>query len=349
MAPQTNPLRILSTTPNFENPDNLTLPQNNTDRFGRTIDYLRIAITDRCNLRCIYCMPEEGVNLAPKDELLSFEEIWRVAGMARQLGFQKFRVTGGEPTVVKDLDVFLRGLRQVTDGALLALTTNGLRLADTARSLKECGIQRINVSLDTLRPDRFVQLTRRDGVKNVLEGIDAALRVGFERVKVNAVIVPGVNEDDLLPLASLAEDRAIDVRFIEQMPLDGHPDRGFMGADEMARRISHVYPLVNATPEDPRQASQLMFRSPRLTGMIGIIAPRSKKFCSSCNRMRLTPHGDLKGCLLSEGTLHLREPLRRGMTDNELRDLLRYALAIKPLEYRDERYGLDRSMIAIGG
>ncbi len=344
-----SPLRILSPEAPPGDLSGTELPERNVDRFGRTIDYMRISITDRCNLRCVYCMPEEGVPLHPRQELLRFEEICRVAAGARRLGFRKFRVTGGEPLVVRDVLVLLAELRRATQGATLALTTNGVRLADMAASLRQVGVERLNISLDTLDRERFHQLSRRDNLDEVLAGLESALAAGFVRIKINAVIVRGINEDDLIPLASLARERPIDVRFIEQMPLNGHHDHGFIGADEMVRRIHAVFPLTAMAPEDPRQAAQLMYRSAALRGHIGIVAPRSKKFCATCNRLRLTPNGELKGCLLSEGTLDLRAALRAGVTDAQLNDLLRYAIGIKPLEYHNARYGLDRAMSAIGG
>lgn len=342
-------LRILPTTVRPSDLAGMALPTSNTDAFGRRIDYLRISITDRCNLRCVYCMPEEGVALQPKNELLSFEEIWRVAKAAAEVGFKKFRVTGGEPLVVKGAVDFLRGLREAVGDAELCLTSNGTQLADVIDDVFAAGVNRLNISLDTLDPDRFKQLTRRDGLDRVLYCIDRALELGFDRVKVNAVIVPGVNEGDLLPMVSLAEQRDLDVRFIEQMPLDGQTDGGFMGAEEMVSLINTRYPLDAVIPDDSRQAAQLMFRSESLRGRVGIIAPRSRKFCASCNRMRLTSNGELKGCLLSEGTLDIKTTLREGVSDQELRTLMYYAIGIKPEEYRDERYGLDRSMSAIGG
>ena len=335
------------TTPTSIDPSRLA--EGNVDRLGRRIDYMRIAITDRCNLRCIYCMPEEGVRLQPTHELLAFEEIWRVAGTAYGLGFRKFRVTGGEPLVVKNILVFLQGLRRVTGNATLCLTTNGTLLGPHLDELRDIGIARLNISLDTLDPARFTQLTRRSGLNDVLHAIERAAYAGFERVSVNAVIVPGVGDQDLTPLAALAERLPVDVRFIEQMPLDGHVDGGFLGADAMVARIGKVYPLTQIAPDDNRQAAQLMYTSPRLRGRIGIIAPRSKKFCISCNRMRLTSTGELKGCLLSEGTLDIKSALRSGIDDTELTTLLRYAIGIKPAEYNDASYGLDRSMSAIGG
>lgn len=329
--------------------DRTRLSRGNIDPLGRRIDYMRISITDRCNLRCVYCMPEEGVQLAPRAELLSFEEIWRVAEAAHGLGFRKFRVTGGEPLIVKNVLVFLQGLRRVTGDATLCLTTNGTMLGEYLDDLRTIGITRLNVSLDTLDPVRFRELTRRDGLQDVLSAIERACASGFESVKVNAVIVPGVNEVDILPLAELARELPIDVRFIEQMPLDGQKDGGFLGADEILRRIGQVHPLEQTAPRDARQAAQLMYAASEFKGRIGVIAPRSQKFCASCNRMRLTPQGELKGCLLSEGTLDIKTALRDGVSDAGLTDLLRYAIGIKPAEYKDERYGLDRSMSAIGG
>lgn len=321
----------------------------NIDRYGRVIDYLRIAVTDRCNLRCVYCMPPEGLALAPREALLSFEEIWRIAGAARGLGFVKYRVTGGEPLVVRDIVGFLAGLRRVIGDAVLGLTTNGTRLADLAPDLCRVGVDRLNVSLDTLDPTRYQRLTRRDQLAAVLRGVDRALEVGFERVKINAVIVPGVNDHDLVDLASLARERDVEVRFIERMPLDEGADRTFLGADEMLQRLRGTYALERVPPEDFRAAAQLVYRSPALKGRIAIVAPRSKKFCHDCHRMRLTPAGEIKGCLLSEGSLDLRAPLRAGLDDAGLEQHLLRAIGAKPKEYRDERYGLDRSMRAIGG
>ena len=330
-------------------PDTEGLPTNNIDRYGRTIDYLRISITDRCNLRCVYCMPPEGVQLGPKDELLSFEEIWRVAGAARRLGFRKFRITGGEPLVLKDILPFIEGLQRRIDGALLCMTTNAVQLAPRVDDLRRLGVARLNISLDTLNPERFAALTRRACLSDVLDGLDRAVAAGFERIKINAVIVPGFNEDDIIPLAELARTRPIDIRFIERMPLNGHTDEGFLGADEIYRRLDAHYGLHPLAPEDNRAAAQHLFGSSDLQGRIGLIAPRSNKFCATCNRMRLTPSGELKGCLLSEGTLDIRDTLRSGVSDDELLDLLRLAVGIKPLEYHNEAYGLDRSMSAIGG
>lgn len=343
-------LRVLPTVLSPTLLGGLPLAQGNVDRYHRRIDYLRISLTDRCNLRCVYCMPASGVALGPHEALLTADEIVRIARAAHGLGFRKFRITGGEPLVVKGLLPLLRHLRAATGQAALALTTNGVRLAPIAAELREAGISRINVSLDTLRPERFQALTRREGLEDVLRGVHAAVAHGFERVKINAVLVRGVNDDELVDLASLARTLPVEVRFIEQMPLDGEVDAGFLGAEQIARTLAEAFSdLQPVAPESAADAAQVCFRSPRLQGTLAVIAPRSRKFCAQCNRLRLTPHGELKGCLLSEGSLDIRTALRAGIDDRQLTDLLRHAIYLKPLEYDDARYGLDRPMSAIGG
>jgi GTP 3',8-cyclase len=224
-----------------------------------------------------------------------------------------------------------------------------LRLFELADDIHAAGVERLNVSLDALDPARYARMTRRDGAKQVLAGLDRALAVGFAKVKVNAVIVPGVNEEEVVGLAGLAERRPIDVRFIEQMPLDGAADRRFLGAAEIIKRIGAVYPLVPVAPEDPRQAAQQMFRSPSLEGLIGLVAARSGKFCHACNRLRLTPLGELKGCLLAAGTLDVRGPLRASVTDAALDELLARAIGVKPREHADESYDVGGNMRSVGG
>lgn len=345
-------LRVLPTAITAAELTGLPKAQGNLDAFGRRIDYLRISITDRCNLRCVYCMPAEGAKLAPQDELLTFPEIARVAAAARRLGFVKFRISGGEPLVVRGVLEGVALLRQATGDSVLALSTNGMRLVELARPLRQAGISRVNISLDTLRPERFAALTRRQGLGDVLGGIEAALGAGFERVKLNVVIVRGINDDELTDLASLAQRWPVDVRFIEQMPLgrnDGPSDGGYLGAASMLETLRQSWPLTPVAGVDVRDAAASLYTAPGLRGRLGLIAPRSQKFCANCNRLRLTPHGELKGCLLSEGTVDIRQALRAGLSDVQMEDLLRYAIGIKPLEYRDQHYGLDRPMSAIGG
>ena len=320
----------------------------NRDSFGRRVDYLRLSLTDRCNLRCTYCMPAEGVALQSREQLLTFAEIWRVAAAAHALGFRKFRITGGEPLVVRDIVSFVRGLRSVVGPSKIAMTTNAVRLAPLALPLREAGLQWVNISCDTLRPDNFVAIARRACLDDVLAGVAAALEAGFERVKINVVVIPGLNEDELVNLASFAERHPIQVRFIEAMPQLGDK-RVFVDAEAVLARLRQAYDLREILPEDPSQPAQMVYTAPNLRGSLAFIAPLSRKFCAQCNRMRLTPHGDLKGCLLTSGGMSLRDALRGGISDHDLQKMIGAALAQKPWAYDDAFHGLDRSMSAIGG
>ena len=323
-------------------------PGANRDGFGRRVDYLRLSLTDRCNLRCTYCMPAEGVALQPREHLLTFEEIWRVAGAAFALGFRKFRITGGEPLVVRDIVRFVAGLRRVVGTSKIAMTTNAVRLAPLARPLREAGLQLLNISCDTLRADRFVAIARRPHLDDMLRGLDAALIAGFERVKINAVVLPGVNDDELVELARLTERFAVDVRFIEAMPQLGSP-RAFVGADAMLKTLRGAFDLREVPPEDASQAARMVYTAPGLLGTLAFIAPLTHKFCAQCNRMRLTPQGELKGCLLTPGGMDLRDALRSGISDASLQTRIGAAIGQKPWAYDDDHHGLDRSMSAIGG
>lgn len=324
------------------------MARGNRDAYGRRVDYLRISITDRCNLRCVYCMPEEGVTLAAQATLLSFTEIWRVARAAHAIGFRKFRITGGEPLVVRDVVAFVRGLKAAVGDSVVALTTNAVRLAPLAAALRQAGVQRVNISLDTLQPTRFASLCRRDQWAEAWGGLQAALQAGFERVKINVVVVAGINDDEVLDLAKLAEQFPVDVRFIEHMPSIASAC-DFVTAAALVARLRQVYDLCQVTPADLRQAAALVYTAPGLQGTLGVIAPRSRKFCAQCNRLRLTPGGELKGCLLTPGGIQLRDALRGGVSDAELQKLLAFAVGNKPWAYDDAHYGLDRSMSALGG
>jgi cyclic pyranopterin phosphate synthase len=320
----------------------------NRDAFGRQVDYLRLSLTDRCNLRCTYCMPAEGVALQPRDQLLTFEEIWRVAAAAQALGFQKFRITGGEPLVVRDIVRFVSGLRAVVGSSKIAMTTNAVRLAPLARPLREAGLQLLNISCDTLQADRFARIARRSHLEDMLQGIDAALAAGFERVKLNVVVMPGVNDDELVALAGFAERFDVDVRFIEAMPQMGEA-RAFVAAETMLDKLREAYDLSEVPPKDARQAARMVYTAPGLLGSLAFIAPLTHKFCAQCNRMRLTPYGELKGCLLTPGGMGLRDTLRSGISDTNLQLLIGSAILHKPWAYDDDHHGLDRSMSAIGG
>ncbi len=297
-----------------------------TDSYGRVHRDLRISVTDRCNFRCTYCMPAEGMQWVPHREVLTYEEIERVARLCvERFGFTSIRLTGGEPLVRHRLSVLIAKLAAL--GVDLALTTNGAMLAEVAHDLAAAGLRRINVSLDSLRPDRFAALTRRDALGAVLAGIDAALDAGLRPVKVNAVLVRGVNDDELLDLASFGRERGVTMRFIEFMPLDADAGWGpdlVVSRDEIVERIGAVHPLVPAGHGDGHGGAQpaevLRYADGR--GEIGVIASVTQAFCSSCDRIRLTADGQLRACLFAIEETDLRALLRTGVDDDGIADAI---------------------------
>ena len=294
------------------------------DRYGRIHDNLRISVTDRCNIRCYYCMPEQ-VKFGPRDDILTFEEIERVARIAAQLGVSKLRVTGGEPLLRRDLPQLLRRLVGIAGIRDVGLTTNGVLLAGQAEQLYASGLRRINVHLDTLDRERFRQITRRDDLDRVLEGIEAAQAVGFDRIKINAVALRGVTEPDIVPLARFGRERGIEVRFIEYMPLDGqglwNTSRVLTQQEIMAVLEREIGPLEEVPAQDTR-APAAEYRFADGVGRVGFIASVSKPFCSSCNRIRLTADGKLRYCLFAIEETDLRTPLRSGADDAVLAKLM---------------------------
>src|SRR5436190_3957540 len=287
------------------------------DPFGRTVRDLRISITDRCNFRCEYCMPEEGMVWQPREELLSFEEIERVARVCvERFGFDSIRLTGGEPTVRAHLPVLVEKLARL--GTDLAMTTNGASFGLLAHELQRVGLRRVNISLDSLRRDRFLEMTRRDALDKVLEGIEAAVDAGFERVKINCVLMRGVNDDELVDFATFGRERGVEVRFIEFMPLDADgawgPQKVVPGSEVVAA-ISAVYPV-----EAVRQGSEpaAVWRYLDGQGQIGVINSVSEPFCGSCDRVRLTADGKFRNCLFAVRETDLRSILRGGGSDDEL-------------------------------
>jgi cyclic pyranopterin phosphate synthase len=282
------------------------------DTFGRIHNNLRISVTDRCNLRCTYCMPEE-VHFLDKGELLTFEEIARFVTIAAGLGVDKVRLTGGEPLLRRELTSLIRMLVAVPGIHDVGLTTNGILLAGQAQALYDAGLRRINVSLDALDPDRFRQMTRRDGVDRVVAGILAAKAAGFKPVKVNAVSIRGVTEPELVPLARFAREHGLEMRFIEYMPIGAdHWERGKVYfAHEILEQLERdVAPLVPVDEYDPR-APAMEFRYTDGGGKVGIIASISRPFCMSCNRIRLTAEGKLRNCLFALDEVDVK-PLLRG-------------------------------------
>ena len=320
------------------------------DSFGRGITYLRISVTDRCNLRCIYCMPPDGVPQMSHSEVLSYEEIETIVQAAAQLGVNKVRLTGGEPLVRADLPKLVGMLSQIKGVEELSLTTNGTTLKKHALELKQAGLSRVNVSLDTLKADRFRYITRSGGLNDVLEGIDAAKEVGFHPVKINTVVMRAVNDDEILDFARMTCKEGWHVRFIELMPFKGVAE--FISSTELRQHINSLSELESCMPLTGNGPATY-YRLAGAKGTIGFISPLTESyFCSQCNRMRLTPDGKLRPCLLAENEIDLKIPLRNNASMEELKDLILKASASKP-EYHpligDNFKLVNRKMSQIGG
>jgi len=325
------------------------------DSFGRAHDNLRISVTDRCNIRCFYCMPETGVEFMERGEILSFEEIERFARVAVRLGITKLRVTGGEPLVRKDLPVLIRKLSRIPGIHDLALTTNAVLLAELAKPLYDAGLRRINVHLDTLDRERFRQITRRDDLNRVLAGIEACLSMGYGPLKLNAVAVKGLTELDIVPIARYCRERGIEPRFIEFMPLDSQQlwDRGrVLAANDIIRILSQeISPLVEIPDRDPR-APATEYRYADGSGCVGFFASVTRPFCMNCNRIRLTSDGKLRYCLFAIEEANVKALLRSGASDDEVAALIRANVREKWAghEINSVRFvPPPRPMYAIGG
>jgi cyclic pyranopterin phosphate synthase len=324
------------------------------DTHGRVVRDLRISVTDRCNLRCVYCMPAEGMPWLPKQDLLTYEEITRFARVCLALGVRGIRLTGGEPTVRADLPVLVRMLSDLAPGLDLSVTTNGLKLVAMADELRAAGLKRVNVSLDTLDPERFHRLARRDRFHEVIAGIEAARRVGFSPIKVNAVLMRGFNDDEAVSLARWARDHDYELRFIEWMPLDFSHNwsrEKLVPADEILAAIGEEFPLELAPGEDPSAPATLYdYRDGR--GRVGVIASVTRPFCGHCDRIRLTADGQIRTCLFALKEYDFRKAMRGGASDAEIADLLRAAVWRKePGHLINSPYFKqpERGMSAIGG
>ncbi len=288
------------------------------DSFGRAIEDMRISVTDRCNFRCTYCMPEEGMQWVPRDEVLRFEEIERLARIfVERFGFESIRLTGGEPTVRAHLTTLVARLAELDVD--LSMTTNGSSLRRDAQALRDAGLSRVNISLDSLRADRFLALTRRDELTSVLDGVDAALAAGFEPVKLNVVCMEGVNDDEVVDFATFGREKGVGVRFIEFMPLDaaGRWDGGaVVPAAEVVAAIDAVYPLEPVGGRGSEPAERYRYRDGR--GDVGVIPSVTRSFCSTCDRVRLTADGQFRNCLFAVRETDLRAVLRSGGTDDDV-------------------------------
>jgi cyclic pyranopterin phosphate synthase len=329
------------------------MTQSMIDAHGRRIDYLRLSITDRCNLRCRYCMPNQGVHKLAHEDMLRYEEILRITRLLVGMGIRKIRITGGEPLVRKGVLNFCGGIANIPDIQSVSLTTNGVLLEHCAAELARVGIQRINVSLDSLQPHRFASITRVDCLHQVWSGIRKALEVGLAPVKLNVVVMRGVNDDEIEDLARLTFAYPFHVRFIELMPMHAdEPDEQFMGSDEILDRLARIGPL---TPVDSNHSNgpARHYQFEKAIGKIGIISPISHHFCPSCNRLRLTADGKLRTCLFSSEETDLRCILRKGGTDEALFEAIRHAVLSKPERHTLSRGGgrkcINRPMVAIGG
>jgi cyclic pyranopterin phosphate synthase len=325
-----------------------------TDGFGRVHRDLRISVTDRCNLRCTYCMPAEGMKWLPRQEVLTFEEIERIARLlVERYGFTSIRLTGGEPTVRAHLPVLVERLAKLdTD---LALTTNGTSLGLIAHDLAAAGLRRINVSLDSLRRERVIELTRRDCLAQVIDGIDAAIDAGLAPVKVNAVLVRGVNDDEVVEFATFGRERGVSVRFIEFMPLDASGEwtaDKVVARDEIVATIGGVFPLEAAGHDRTGPEPAEVFRYADGRGDFGVIASVTNAFCDSCDRVRLTADGQLRSCLFALDELDLRALLRGGASDDDLAAAVERCVAAKWAGHSVNQVQFirpRRSMSQIGG
>jgi cyclic pyranopterin phosphate synthase len=334
----------------------------NRDQHGRAIDYLRISVTDRCNLRCLYCMPEEGVPFKQHAAMLTLEEIAQFVRIAAEEGFTRIRLTGGEPLVRLGITDLIHTISHTAGIERVAMTTNGILLPQMAQELKAAGLARVNISLDTLDPEEFTRITRWGNIDDVFAGIDAALAIGFKPVKVNAVVVRSLHQD-LLAFARLSVDRPLHVRFIEYMPVGdsaGSDGTGWSAADTIpteelialindqarATGLGALQPLNEATrPEGWGPARYFQFAN--AAGTVGFISALSRHFCSECNRLRLTAEGELRPCLFSDLEFNVHNALRAGDTEG-VRHILREAIGAKPDDHHD-RIGTQRLMSQIGG
>lgn len=326
------------------------------DNHGRPITYVRLAVTDRCNLRCFYCMPAEGIDYLPRPHLLSYEEMERLIRLLAQHGISKVRITGGEPFVRKDMIDFLARVKQIPGVQQLNLTTNGVLTGPLVPRLKEIGIGSVNLSLDTLDRERFHHITRRDELPKVMDCLHALIERGID-TKINAVIMDGKNTEDILPLAEFTREHPVGVRYIEEMPFNGtgtHYPQLRWNYRRMLDTLKTAYPDLQKLQDGPHSTSS-NYQIPGHQGTVGIIAAFSRTFCGTCNRIRVTPQGMLKTCLYDDGVFNLRDLMRQGKSDEEVMDAVKRALGSRARDgyeaeqRRRAKAPVSESMSTIGG
>ena len=321
------------------------------DQFGRAIEYLRISVTDRCNFRCVYCMPEAGLNWLPKADILSYEEIADVVGQLAPLGLKRLRITGGEPTIRPNLNELVAMLRAIPGIEDIALSTNGVRLPQVAGLLKESGLDRVNISADSLRPDRIAKIARRNLGFDPVAAASAATNAGLDPVKINCVVMRGINDDEVADFARLTLDHPWHVRFIELMPVGELRDLTFehiVPSEEVLSRVAELGPLTAAPGPAKGNGPAKYYRLAGAAGTVGVITPMTHTYCASCNRVRLTADGRLRTCLFGDHEVDLRTPLRQG---ESLVSHFQTALANKPKEHEllQMRVGGLRALSQVGG
>ncbi|WML37034.1 GTP 3',8-cyclase MoaA [Clostridium sp. OS1-26] len=317
------------------------------DRYGRSIDYLRVSLTDRCNLRCIYCMPEEGVYKKSHEEILRFEEILKIVNAAALLDVKKIRYTGGEPLILKGIEELIEKTSKISGVKDIAITTNGILLEDLADKLKASGLNRVNISLDTLKEDKFKEITRGGDINKVLRAIQKCINIGLTPVKINTVLIKGINDDEISDFINLTRELPVEIRFIELMPIgQGEKlyEKGFMSSDEVIARFSELKPL-----ETNKNSTASLYEMKNSKGKVGFISPLSCKFCASCNRIRLTSTGTIKPCLHSANELNIKDYLNNEVL---LTSSLKDAIYNKPSQHNlecDKKSSSSKMMYQIGG
>ena len=323
------------------------------DKLNRKIDYLRISVIDRCNLRCVYCMPEEGIESIPHDEILTYDEILRICEIVSELGIRKIKITGGEPLVRKDIVNLVRDIKNIDKIEQVTLTTNGILLHEMLDDLYDAGIDAINISLDTLNKDNFKKITRRDGLEKVLMSIDKAYDLGI-RVKINCLAIRDFNLRELVEIASFAKDREIDVRFIELMPIGFGKKYTQIDNDEILSILESRFGTFEIVTEKRGNGPAKYYKNQNMKGCIGFISAISHEFCESCNRIRLTSSGFLKLCLHYNKGIDLKEPIRNGISDEDLKKLIHDTIWNKPISHKfghaSEEQDIElKNMVQIGG